>query len=75
MFLSTNRHVGFNLEAELDDARAEIQDLRAENAALKRDLEVTREIFCAVQRDMNAQRAHYEYVNQQVAQTNPYAIT
>ena len=46
MLLSTNRHVGLDLQAELDDARAEIRDLRAENAALKRDL--------------NAQRAHYE---------------
>ena len=45
-FLSTNRHVGLDLQAELDDARAEIRDLRAENAALKRD--------------MDAQRAHYE---------------
>lgn len=36
--LSTNRDVGLNLQAELDDARAEIQDLRATNAALQRDL-------------------------------------
>ena len=83
--LSTNRHVGFNLEAELDDARAEIQDLRATNHAL--------------QRSLDEQRAHYEKeiaylkhvgrmlhdaiteyrsqtssLNQQVAQTNPYLI-
>jgi len=97
MPVSINRHVGVDIQAQLDDARGEIRDLQAENAALKRDLTQSREIFRAVQRDMDAQRAHYEkeiaklkqvgkilhdsvakahpeYVNQQVAQTNPYAI-
>ena len=41
-FLSTNRHVGLDLQAELDDARAEIRDLRAENAVLQRDLRAER---------------------------------
>ena len=67
MLLSTNRHVGLDLQAELDDARAEIRDLRAENAALKRNLEVTRDIFLCVQRTLDSeqdslrdQREHYE---------------
>ncbi len=41
-FLSTNRHVGLDLQAELHDARAEIRDLRAENAVLQRDLHAER---------------------------------
>ena len=67
MLLSTKRHVGLDLQAELDDARAEIQDLRAENAALKRHLEVTRDIQLFLQRTLDLeqdilrdQREHYE---------------
>lgn len=125
MLLSTNRHVGLDLQAELDDARAEIQDLRAEKAALQHSLTEQRSVWLAVKRDTDAVRARYEeqtaelkrigmllekmhmfneqlrkerdafkneidawqqkyrnsvakahpeYVNQQVAQTNPYAI-
>ena len=83
MLHSTNRHVGRDLQAELDDARAEIRDLRAENAALQRSLNEQRvhyekEIAYLKQvgRMLNdaIAKAHPEYVNQQVAQTNPYAI-
>ena len=92
--LSTNRHVGFNLEAELDDARAEIQTLRATISALQRSLHEQREHYEKQIADLKAvgrhlvdslDKAHPEYrsrpppppssLNQQVAQTNPYAIT
>ena len=42
MLLSTKRHVGLDLKAELDDALAEIQDLRANNHALRQSLEAQR---------------------------------
>ena len=53
MLLSTNRHVGLDLQAELDDARAEIQDLIVKNIRLRANVET------AV-RDSNRQREHYE---------------
>ena len=116
--LSTNRHVGFNLEAELDDARAEIQDLTDQNIRLRADvrhlndslrsqrehylIEIEqyekiiaekRQQITDLKLDLKKQRAYYEEqlkrigmldevppppppssLNQQAAQTNPYAI-
>ena len=99
MLLSTNRHVGLDLQAELDDARAEIRDLRAENAALKRDMDAQRahyetelahvkrvgqQLLDAIATDHPQYAKYVKYksppppppssLNQQVAQTNPYAI-
>ena len=53
MLLSTNRHVGLDLQAELDDARAEIQDLIVKNIRLRANVET------AV-RDSRRQRQHYQ---------------
>ena len=54
MMLSTNRHVGLDLQAELDDARAEIEDLIGQNIRLRANVDK------AVRDSLRRQREHYE---------------
>ena len=67
MLLSTNRHVGLDLQAELDDARAEIQDLREHNAACQRELRQAREIFLAVKRDLEYEQTECKKLKREIA--------
>ena len=107
MLLSTNRHVGLDLQAELDDARAEIEELIELNRRLNAEnndlTEQNKQLHASNTRIIQRYEkeiaylkqvgrhlldsiaaAHPEYalrpppppssLNQQMAQTNPYAI-
>ena len=52
MLLSTNRHVGLDLQAELDDARAEIKDLTDEHIRLSANVS-------GLHDSLRRQREHY----------------
>ena len=52
MLLSTNRQVGLDLQAELDDARSEIKDLTDQNIRLSSNV-------CGLHDSLRRQREHY----------------